>query len=78
MASPIEKVTVHCPECDCVYEDWYRASLDLNRDNFDNEYLDQCSSAVCPACKHKVYFDNLIVTDGIFYLGFPPDNAKLA
>ena len=36
-------------------------------DDFDEDYLDECSSATCPDCGYKVEFDNLIVDkDGTF------------
>lgn len=66
MTMPVENITVQCPNCDRQYEDWYRGSVNLGLDDFDEEYLDKCSSAVCPHCQHKVYFQNLVVKDGIF------------
>ena len=54
MTSPIEDITVQCPKCGNLYEDWYRGSVNLDLDPFDDEYLDQCSSATCPECQHKV------------------------
>jgi len=69
MTSPCEIVTVKCPKCGKVYEDWYRPSVNLMMDNFDEEYLDKCSSAICPDCGYKVRFNNLIVDkDGTFIL----------
>lgn len=65
---PPEDVTVQCPNCQHIYTDWYRASVNLDLYNFDEEYLDECSSAVCPQCQHKVYFDTLTVKSGVFYL----------
>lgn len=64
MTMPIENITVQCPNCDRQYKDWYRGSINLDLDDFDEEYLYQCSSAVCPHCQHKVYFHNLIFKDG--------------
>jgi rubredoxin len=67
MTSAPEQVTVQCPACGLVYQDWYRASINLDLgEEFDAAYLDECGSAVCPGCKHKVYFQQLIVQAGIF------------
>ena len=68
MTSPPERVTVICPQCGHTYEDWWRPSVNLDLDDFDDEYLDACMSAVCPECKHKVYFGNMIVKDRVFIL----------
>jgi len=68
VTSPPSEVTVTCPKCAHVYQDWRRPSVNLDLDNFDEEYLDRCMSAVCPACGHKVYFSALIVEDGVFHL----------
>lgn len=59
MISPIENVKVLCPKCDQHDEDWWRPSVNLDLDDFDDEYLEQCSSAVCPHCRHEVHFQNL-------------------
>ena len=66
MTSPPEFVTVICPKCGNQYEDWYRPSVNLDLDDFDEKYLDECCSAVCPKCGHKVYFESLVVKDGAF------------
>ncbi|HUP27620.1 MAG TPA: hypothetical protein VM409_04225 [Chloroflexia bacterium] len=68
MTSPVEDVIVECPQCGHTYKDWVRRSVNLTLDNFDDEYLDQCSSATCPACGHKVYFSTMVVKDGNFYI----------
>ena len=76
MTSPIENITVRCPGCGREYQDWYRASVNLTLDDFDDEYLDECSSAVCPFCRFKVYFDTLVVDEqGVFHFG-TEDNGK--
>ena len=61
MTSPVEAVTVTCPGCGKVYEDWFRPSVNLMLDNFDETYLDEASSATCPGCGLNVRFENLIV-----------------
>lgn len=68
MTMPIETVEVECPNCGHRYEDWQRRSVNLDLDDFDEAYLDECSSAVCPQCKFKVRFESLIVRDGTLYL----------
>jgi NAD-dependent SIR2 family protein deacetylase len=67
MTSPVEGNTVRCPKCGHVYEDWHRASLNLELDDFDDEYIDQATSSTCPRCKHKINHDALVVRpDGIW------------
>lgn len=40
MTSPVERITVRCPACGEVYEDWFRASINLGLgEDFDDEYL---------------------------------------
>jgi predicted RNA-binding Zn-ribbon protein involved in translation (DUF1610 family) len=68
VTSPPKQVLVKCPNCGECYWDWYRASLNLDLDDFDAEYIDSASSAVCPQCGTKVYFDTLIVEDGEYHL----------
>jgi predicted RNA-binding Zn-ribbon protein involved in translation (DUF1610 family) len=69
MTSPPEPITVKCPQCGKVYEDWYRPSVNLMLDDFDEEYLEQCSSATCPACGHKIKISMLVVDkEGTFVL----------
>lgn len=60
MTSPIEEIEIKCPNCGMMYSSWYRPSINLNLDDFDEEYIDECSSAVCP-CKFKVYFETIVV-----------------
>ena len=71
MTSPIEDITVLCPKCWHLYQDWFRGSVNLDLDDFDEEYLDQCSSATCPDCQHKVNLDVLVVKGGVFQFGTP-------
>jgi DNA-directed RNA polymerase subunit RPC12/RpoP len=61
-----EDITVQCPKCGHVYQDRFRGSVNLALDDFDEEDLDQCSSATCPECQHKVSLDVLVVEDGVF------------
>lgn len=67
MTSPPKKVKVKCPKCGQVYDDWYRPSIDLALDHFDDEYIEEATTATCPHCKHKVSFEVLIVReDGVW------------
>lgn len=54
---PAEKDVV-CPKCNTEFQDWYRY-VGVNRDGFDEKYLDECVSAICPTCKYKIYYDSL-------------------
>jgi len=70
MTTPPEEITVICPKCGEKYQDWYRASMNLQLDNFDDEYLEQASTATCPHCEHKVHLDVLVVReDGAWVMG---------
>ncbi len=67
MTSPPEKIQVQCPECGTKYEDWYRPSINLGLDNFDDEYMKQATTATCPKCKTVVDLGTLIVRrDGVW------------
>ena len=61
MTSPVEEITVTCPDCGRVYRDWYRASINLALDDFDADYLEQASTTTCPACGAKRDLATLIV-----------------
>ena len=65
----VATVNIICPTCGHTYENWYRASVNLDLDDFDEKYLDECSSAVSPKCQHKVYFETLVVKNGVFCIG---------
>ena len=64
MTSPVEKISILCPNCGTEYEDWWRPSVNLALDDFDEEYFEACSSAVCPDCGFRVDIDMLIVDRG--------------
>lgn len=66
MSSPIEDVVIKCPQCDKQYKDWWRPSVNLDLDDFDDAYLAECCSAVCPHCQFKVSFGMLTVENGVF------------
>ena len=58
MTSPCEQITVKCPK---VYQDWQRASFNLDLDDFNDKYMDEATSSTCPDCKHKVRHEALVV-----------------
>jgi len=69
MTSPIKRILVQCPQCGQEYEDWYHPSINLMLDDFDDDYLDQATSATCPNCGTKVPLSSLIVDkDGVFHV----------
>ena len=60
MTSPIELISVPC-RCGHVYETYYRASFNLNLDDFSEEYMEEMSTGRCPKCGHIVNLGALIV-----------------
>ena len=67
MTSPPEKILLLCPSCGKPYEDWYRPSINLMLDDFDDEYLEEAATSTCPFCKHKVRHEVLVVReDGVW------------
>jgi len=64
MTSPCEIIQIKCPKCGKVYEDWHRASFNLDLDDFDDKYIDEATSSTCPDCKHKVRHSALVVREG--------------
>lgn len=66
MTSPPENITVQCPNCGKVYEDWWHPSINFMLDNFDDDYLHEASTSTCPSCQFTVRHDMLIVRkDGV-------------
>jgi len=69
MSSPITEIEVLCPRCGKTYKSFYRASMNLTLDNFDEEYIEKMTTGVCPSCGHKVKLGALVVRrDGAFEL----------
>jgi DNA-directed RNA polymerase subunit RPC12/RpoP len=61
MSSPIEIVTVTCPQCGERYLAQYRASMNRTLDpSFDDEYVEKMSTGVCPRCGHKVQLGAIV------------------
>jgi predicted RNA-binding Zn-ribbon protein involved in translation (DUF1610 family) len=63
VTSPPKQIEIECPRCGEVYIDWYRPSMNLELDDFDEKYIDEASSAVCPKCGYKVRFETLLIED---------------
>ena len=47
---------MRCPRCAHEYDDWYRASINLDLDDSDDDYLREASTATCPDCGHAAHF----------------------
>jgi ribosomal protein S27AE len=63
VTSPVEQIRVECPRCGREYDDWTRGSVNLNLDDFDDDYLRECSTATCPSCGFVADL-GLLVVDG--------------
>jgi len=61
MTSPPKDIQVTCPQCGHIYQDWYRPSINLNLDDFDDEYIERATTATCPLCQFKVFLGGLVV-----------------
>jgi len=73
VTSPPKQIEIVCPQCGFIYKDWYRPSINLALDNFDEQYLEQASTSICPRCEYKVHHDVLIVReDGAWEFGGRP------
>lgn len=70
MTSPVEEIRVECPRCGHEYDDWFRPSVNLDLDDFDDDYLRRASTATCPSCGFVVEIGSLFVKDGVWT--FPP------
>ncbi len=62
MTSPIEDIQVTCEACGHEYRDWYRASINLALDDFDEEYIHEATTTTCPKCGRCADVEALIVT----------------
>jgi len=68
MSSAPEQITVQCPSCGVQFEAWRRAPVDQDLVGFDDEaWVEETSSATCPACGSTTDLDNLIVQEGILH-----------
>jgi hypothetical protein len=64
MAGSIQKAVVLCPNCGNTYMDWCQPSI--GPEGLDEEFLDLCKSALCPLCRTKVYFEMMVLEDGVY------------
>jgi ribosomal protein S27AE len=62
----VEEIRVECPRCATVFDDWTRGSINLDLDDFDDDYLRRASTATCPSCGHVVKRATLVVTGNIW------------
>ncbi len=61
MTSPIESVTVLCPQCGKVHETCFRPSMNLLLDDFDDEYIEEMSTTHCPHCGIRIELGALVI-----------------
>jgi hypothetical protein len=66
MTSPVEEIRVECPRCATTFDDWTRGAINLDLDDFDDDYVRRASTATCPSCGHVVELDALVVKDGVW------------
>ena len=67
-----EEITITCPKCGERYKDWYRPSMNLTLDDFDDDYIEEASSVTCPSCKTKVRMGSLVVDEDGTFWEMPP------
>ncbi len=53
MTSPVEWVRVRCARCGLDYDTWYRGSLNLNLDNFDDDYIREATNRDVPELRPR-------------------------
>jgi hypothetical protein len=66
VTSPVQTIRVVGPSCGREYEDWTRGSVNLDLDDFDDDYVRRASTATCPSCGFVVELDALVVKDGVW------------
>ena len=66
MTSPPERIRVECPACGTEFEDWHRASINLNLEQWDADDLREATTATCPACGHVVELETLTVEGDVW------------
>ena len=71
MTAPSEQITVKCPFCGRRYDDWHRASVNLDIDPAlaDPDYLEEAATATCPACGFTVELGCLIIRGNVWTVG---------
>lgn len=76
MSSPVQDISVICPSCHHTFTTWHRASLNLQLDNFDEDYIRSATLKVCPQCRAEIRLNSLIVgRDGIWRVAIG-ENSK--
>jgi len=69
MTSPPSQITIRCPSCRKTFDDWWRPSINLQLDNFDEEYIKSATIKTCPYCRAEVRLATLIVDkEGVWHL----------
>ena len=63
MTSPCQSIQIKCPRCGSIFEAWWRPSINLRLDDFDDEYLEAATTSTCPKCQCKVRHDVLVVRE---------------
>ena len=66
MTSPIEEIEITCLGRGNRYKDWFRGSINLDLDDFDDGYVEEATTSTCRTCTHKVSHNALIVEEGQF------------
>ena len=64
MTSPPREIEVTCPDCGHVYLDWYRPSINLSLDSFDDAYLEEASTTTYPECGVKYDLGDVVGAAG--------------
>ncbi len=68
MTSAPEPITVQCPSCGVQFETWRRASIQQDLVGFDDEaWVEEATTATCPACGSTTELDRLTAQDGILH-----------
>ena len=75
MTMPVETIYVECPSCHRSYQDWTRGSMNLDLDDFTEEYIREASTAKCPYCGTVVELATLVVDDGMWTFSGSPGSS---
>ena len=70
MTSPPQDIIIRCPSCGEMFKDWWRPSINLQLDHFDDDYMKRATVKTCPHCQTEIRLDTLIVDeDGVWHIG---------
>jgi hypothetical protein len=76
MTSPPSPVTIRCLSCRKTFEDWRRPSINLQMNDFDEEYIRSATIKTCPYRGPEVRLATLIVDkEGVWHFGEPGGNS---